>query len=127
MYQLRSPGYNDLVNDDDEVKLIDMWIGARWGLRSGAYGGTIAGIVLGLCAAALVLFTDFRLTGLEIFSVFWIAGVYGFILGVLGGALGGLIAGAIAGATRLPQNLPLAGAFTGAGLGVGIIGLFVSF
>lgn len=112
------------MSQENEEKYVDVWIGARWGLRSGAYGGTIAGIVLGLSAAALVLFTDFQLTGLEIFSVFWIAGVYGFILGILGGALGGLIGGAIAGATRLPRNLPLAGALSGAGLGLGLIALF---
>jgi hypothetical protein len=112
------------VDAAEEEKYVDLWIGARWGLRSGAYGGTIAGIALGLSAAALVLFTDFQLTGLEVFSVFWIAGVYGFILGILGGALGGLIAGAIAGAVSLPQNLPLTGALTGAGLGAGLIIVF---
>jgi hypothetical protein len=112
-----------VTNRDDE-KVVDVWIGARWGLRSGAYGGTIAGIVLGLIAASLVLFTDFQLSGMEIFSVFWIAGVYGFILGILGGALAGLIGGAIAGATRLPRNLPLAGVIAGAALGIALIAVF---
>lgn len=101
-----------------------MWVGARWGLRSGAYGGTIAGIVLGLGAAALVMFTDFQFSGLEIFSVFWLAGIYGFVLGILGGALAGLVGGAIAGATRIPRNMPLAGALSGIILGAGLIFLF---
>jgi len=112
----------------DEEKYVDMWIGARWGLRSGAFGGTVAGLVLGITAAILVLFTDFRLSGLEIFSVFWVAGIYGFILGILGGALGGLIGGAIVGralaAGGLPGNLPRAGAVAGAVLGVGLIAVF---
>ena len=108
----------------NEEKYLDLWIGARWGLRSGAYGGAFAGIVLGLSAAALVLFTDFRLSQLEIFSIFWVAGVYGFVLGILGGALAGLIAGGLAGATRLPRNLPLAGAISGALLGLALIVIF---
>lgn len=112
------------MSEAGDEKYVDLWIGARWGLRSGAYGGAIAGIVLGLGAALLVQFTDFELSGLEIFSVFWIAGVYGFILGILGGALGGLIGGAIAGATRLPHNLPLTGVISGALLGALLITLF---
>lgn len=112
------------MSEAGEEKYVDLWIGARWGLWSGAYGGAIAGIVLGLGAALLVQFTDFELSGLEIFSVFWIAGVYGFILGILGGALGGLIGGALAGATRLPQNMPLAGVLSGALLGSALIVLF---
>ena len=115
------PQYNRQVTED---KYVDMWIGARWGLRSGAFGGTVAGLVLGVMAAVLVLFTDFQLSGLEIFSVFWLAGFYGFILGILGGALSGLIAGAIAGATRLPRNLPLAGSIAGAVLGLALITIF---
>ena len=97
-----------------DEKQVNLWIGARWGLRSGALGGMVAGAILGGIAALLVLFTDFQLSGLEIFSVFWIAGVYGFVLGIVGGALGGLIMGAIAGATRIPHNPPLAGAGAGA-------------
>ena len=108
-----------------EEKIIDLWIGARLGLRSGAHGGMIAGLILGILAASLVLFTDFEFPGLVILNIFWLAGFYGFILGLLGGALGGIIGGAIAGATRVPKNLILAGA--GAGAVAGLLLIFFFF
>lgn len=107
-----------------EEKVIDLWIGARLGLRSGAHGGMVAGVILGVLAASLLLFTDFEFTGLVLLNIFWLAGLYGFVLGLLGGALGGLIGGAIAGATRVPENLTLAGAVAGAVAGILLIFLF---
>jgi hypothetical protein len=107
-----------------EEKVIDLWVGARLGLRSGAFGGTVAGLILGLLAAILVLFTDFQFGGVVLLNIFWLAAIYGFVLGLLGGALGGLIAGAIAGATRVPENLTRAGALAGAAAGLVLMFLF---
>lgn len=102
------------VNREDAERHLDLWIGARLGLRSGAYGGLVAGILLGLAAASIVLFTDLTFPGIVLFNIFWLAGIYGFVLGVVAGALGGMIAGAIMGATRVPHRLALAGAIAGA-------------
>lgn len=105
------------ANREDAERLLDLWTGARLGLRSGAYGGLVAGILLGLAAASLVLFTDLTFPGIVLFNIFWLAGIYGFVLGVVAGALGGMIAGAIMGATRVPHRLVLAGAIAGAASG----------
>lgn len=110
--------------DEWEARQIDLWIGARLGLRSGAYGGTVAGILLGAGSALLVMFTDFRFSGLQIFSIFWLAGVYGFILGILAGALGGLVGGAVLGATRVPRKLTAVGAGAGAGFAILLMAFF---
>jgi hypothetical protein len=111
-------------NQQEEARQIDLWIGARLGLRSGAYGGLVAGILLGLAAASLVLFTDLTFSRLVLFNIFWLAGIYGFVLGLVAGALGGLIAGAIMGATRVPPRLTAAGAGAGALSGFALIVLF---